>query len=230
MTKRVLKTEWTDLFDPFQAGRVRDAIADLARTVEAGHALTEADALPFEKRLLAPLDAYIASQKVPGVETEKLAYVLVDICDRIRENTLCAHHADNWFSAWQAFVVGGAAHLIYDGTARRSNSGRNQKRSKGVVLAVKKILNDGGMNQSAETIWRKLMKCSKNKPMSVPGFNVYYDEGSLISKDANVATKFDSLFSKDDSGQDGSGQDGQPIKRGSFNLVVKEVKAELNKP
>ncbi len=125
MTKRALKTDWTDLFDPFQAGRVRDAIAELARAAsDDGYTLTEADALPFEKRLIAPLDAYMASQKVPGVETEKLALVLVDICDRIRENTLCAHHADNWFKAWQAFVVGGAAHLIYDSTARRSLKGK----------------------------------------------------------------------------------------------------------
>lgn len=149
MTKRALKTEWTDLFDPFQAGRVRDAITDLARTVEAGHTLTEADALPFETRLLDPLDAYIASQKAPGVETEKLAFVLVDICDRIRENTLCAHHADNWFSAWQAFVVGGAAHLIYDGTARRSEKSR---KAASKPREGRKLPSDGDMKEAFDTL------------------------------------------------------------------------------
>ena len=91
-----------------------------------------------------------------------------------------------------------------------STGGTAKKRSEGVMLAVEKILRDGGANQSAETIWKKLSRYSKNEPLEVGEFEVYI-EGEYLHSEGD------------------EDKEGRPVKRSSFDRIVSDAKKLIEK-
>lgn len=82
-----------------------------------------------------------------------------------------------------------------------STGGNAKKRSEGVMLAVLKILRDGGASQSAEMIWRKLAAHTTEADQ----FEIRIEGGYLYS-------------------EGDSGPDGRPVKRSSFDRIVSDAK------
>ncbi len=133
MKKKPLKTEWTGLFDPYQAEHIAEAINGKVMRSTAGHPSNGLDAKPFEEYLLKPLDAYFrehgTSREKPNYQhiehAEKLAMVLCDIVDRMKENRLRASDGEKFLGAWKDFVVYHTAVAVYDTLATRSAKGQD---------------------------------------------------------------------------------------------------------
>jgi hypothetical protein len=117
------KTAWTGLFDTGEIEHVRlEVLPDLVE-----RETSKAHAIPFQKYLLEPLEAFFRDQRSAhtGVDAAyKLQTVVERIVEKISSSTLAATDADVFWFAWLEFSAHNASYLMYHTKARQSASGK----------------------------------------------------------------------------------------------------------